>query len=463
VNHTIQDGYIFNLNSGGGGGHPDFIQLDNQAGAGYWFKDILVQRVFIEGDTNAATGTDGAMGQIESGAFADPTRYTNVVFRNNIFKNVRGPFSDSVDGMKFYNNLFYRSPRDGGNVTAGGDADLVLTSITRSGTNATAILAAGHQLALKTDLFITGANETNFNRGLNTNVVNPPGWLGDIRSMTSTSFVYTVEDAGATTATGGPFLARGNRGSSYGTTFKNNIFYGGGLTDSDNVGWYYNDQVGSQHSGTTVIADYNHVSGITGNNKDEAAWTYNGQEANGVNGGIPLVVNEVGGDFRLTTNSASYLAGTNLSALFTTDYLGQSIPTNEWNIGPLSGAANSSGTPPPPSDTTPPTPNPATWSTVPTTVDYQSISMQVSLATDAENPPVQYRVIRDGAFAEGWQTSRDFTVSGLSPSTTYSFTCQARDSVGNATAESAAESATTDAAPPASGIDATVDLLNIAP
>lgn len=371
ANHVIQDGYGFNFNSGGGGGHPDFVQLDNQAGDGFWWKDLLIQRVFIEGDTNAAPGTDHALGQIETGAFADDVRYTNMVIRNSIFKNVRGPFSDSNDGFKFVNNLFYRSPREASAVTAGG----------------------------------------------------------------------------------------GVRGSSYGTTFYNNIFYGVGWTDSDTVGWYYTAQSGSQASNTTVIADWNHVAGILGGDKSVALFTYNGQEANGINvdGEHPRFIGESIGDYRLTTNSLSYLGGTNLtSAGFlgdNVDFLGNPYPTNgPWSIGPIHLAAEATGAPPPPTDTDPPTPDPMTWASVPAAVDNDSITMTASTATDADTPPVQYyfeeTTGNPGGSSSGWISTTTYVDSGLNGSTLYTYRVKARDALGNETGWSTPESATTDPDPP---------------
>lgn len=62
---------------------------------------------------------DAAVAQMASAHFGH-LNYTNIVFRNNVFWRVRGTCSDSIDGLKFYNNLFYDTPRAGGNVTAGG-------------------------------------------------------------------------------------------------------------------------------------------------------------------------------------------------------------------------------------------------------------------------------------------------------------------------------------------------------
>jgi hypothetical protein len=335
--HTIQDGYVYNLNNRDSGGHPDFWQLDDQDGDGYWLKDLLFQRILVEGlahrdipggavtltkatnttlvtvsapifaaymddpetsmniavdghpdfpdgwtwsitnyisstqvevssaygETNQTftiTDADAAMGQLESGAFADQTRYTNVIFRNMIFKNVRGTMSDSLDGLHFENCAFIQSGRVG-NVTAGG----------------------------------------------------------------------------------------GTRGSSWGTTFTNCIFVGVALTDATDTGWYFNDETvpTGTHTNTSVFADFNYVGGVTYVAKD-SSWTYDGQNVHSINGGDPMFVNLALNDFRLATNSPLIGVGTDLSARFTTDFNGD--PISVWNIGPLAGAAEA-GAPQTPSPT----------------------------------------------------------------------------------------------------------------
>jgi hypothetical protein len=267
ANHTIQDGYAYGLDSGGSGGHPDFLQLDNQGGTGFWFKDILVQRVFVEGNTNSIS--DAQIAQIESGAFGDP-RWTNFVIRSSIFKNVRGPINDSNDGMKIYNNLFYRSPRAGGLVTTGG----------------------------------------------------------------------------------------GVRGSSYGTRIYNNIFFGCGLTDGKNLGWYQNGLSSAVSSNTTVFADHNFVAGISGVPKQVAPpdsvfyWAITGQEANGINGGNPLFMNEAAGDFRLAQGSPLLNRGVSVADLLGTsvDYLGNPLTVGAVSIGPFGLAGGGGSSPDPDSE-----------------------------------------------------------------------------------------------------------------
>ena len=102
-------------------------------------------------------------------------------------------------------------------------------------------------------------------------------------------------------------------------------------------------------------------------------------------------------------------------------------------------------------DTTPPSPDPMTWVSVPAANDHESISMTATTATDPSG--VQYYFDETsgnpGATDSGWQSSTSYTDSGLSPETQYTYTVTARDVSPNfnETAASTAESATTEAAP----------------
>jgi O-glycosyl hydrolase len=101
-------------------------------------------------------------------------------------------------------------------------------------------------------------------------------------------------------------------------------------------------------------------------------------------------------------------------------------------------------------DTTPPTPNPMTWATVPTATGSSTITMTATTATDATTPPVQYyfECTNDGSKSSGWQSSATYVASSLTPSTKYSFRVRARDGAAtpNVTGWSSTLSATTTAA-----------------
>jgi len=102
-------------------------------------------------------------------------------------------------------------------------------------------------------------------------------------------------------------------------------------------------------------------------------------------------------------------------------------------------------------DTTPPTPNPMQWATVPYATGTTSLSMQCVTATDATSPPVQYRFNSSNSGNSSWQTSRTFSESSLGVNTSYSYQVQARDSAGtpNETGWSSSASAYTLANTPA--------------
>jgi hypothetical protein len=99
-----------------------------------------------------------------------------------------------------------------------------------------------------------------------------------------------------------------------------------------------------------------------------------------------------------------------------------------------------------PPDTTPPTPNPMTWASVPTATGSTSITMTATTATD-NRPPVRYyfECTTDGSKSSSWQTSTTYVATGLTPSTLYSFRVKAHDSSSahNETGWSSTQSATT--------------------
>ncbi len=111
------------------------------------------------------------------------------------------------------------------------------------------------------------------------------------------------------------------------------------------------------------------------------------------------------------------------------------------------GTYDDSGTtaPPPTGDTTAPSGTPSLTAT-------PASSSQISLAWGAATDNVGvtgYRVYRNGTQV-ATTASRSYVDSGLSPSTTYSYTVRAYDAAGNLGAASTTASATTIAAPPAS-------------
>jgi len=103
--------------------------------------------------------------------------------------------------------------------------------------------------------------------------------------------------------------------------------------------------------------------------------------------------------------------------------------------------------PNPPVDTTAPTPNPMTWSSVPAPASASSIVMTATLASDDLNGVLyKFTCTAGGGHNSGWQASNTYTDTGLLPETQYTYTVMARDTSAaqNATTASTAKSATTD-------------------
>jgi hypothetical protein len=128
-----------------------------------------------------------------------------------------------------------------------------------------------------------------------------------------------------------------------------------------------------------------------------------------------------------------------------------------------------------PSDTTPPAPDPMTFSSAPANFSATQIDMTATLATDATTPPVEYFFTIDnstcaanagtGGTSSGWQSGRSYSDIILQPNKCYGYTVKARDSAStpNVTAASGVSSSYTSANVP--GIPtlngATVTTLNL--
>ncbi|WP_372805767.1 hypothetical protein [Pontiella sp.] len=101
-------------------------------------------------------------------------------------------------------------------------------------------------------------------------------------------------------------------------------------------------------------------------------------------------------------------------------------------------------------DTTPPTPDPLTWITVPTATSASEITMTATNATDPNGVEYYFEETsgNPGGYDSGWQSSQTFSATGLVANTTYTYTVVARDLSANfnvSTTASSAESVTTPA------------------
>jgi hypothetical protein len=101
-------------------------------------------------------------------------------------------------------------------------------------------------------------------------------------------------------------------------------------------------------------------------------------------------------------------------------------------------------------DTTPPSPDPMTWATVPYSTGTSSIAMVASTATDVSGVEYYFQCTSGGGNDSGWQDSTTCADTGLSGGTQYCYAVMARDKSPNqnATAWSTTECATTDVPPP---------------
>jgi len=100
-------------------------------------------------------------------------------------------------------------------------------------------------------------------------------------------------------------------------------------------------------------------------------------------------------------------------------------------------------------DTTSPSPDPMTWSSVPAATSTTSIAMTATTATDPSGVEYYFTCTAGGGNDSGWQSSPTYEDTGLQPDTTYTYTVKARDQSANQneTAASSAESGTTDPPP----------------
>ncbi|HSP41674.1 MAG TPA: sialate O-acetylesterase, partial [Luteolibacter sp.] len=108
-------------------------------------------------------------------------------------------------------------------------------------------------------------------------------------------------------------------------------------------------------------------------------------------------------------------------------------------------------------DTTPPSPDPMTWETVPTAIGDSSITMTATTATDLNEVEYYFENVSGGGNNSGWQDSPTYVDTGLAAETEFSYRVRARDKTPalNTTGWSPAASATTDpvdnGAPPTPG------------
>src|SRR5438046_1809455 len=146
-----------------------------------------------------------------------------------------------------------------------------------------------------------------------------------------------------------------------------------------------------------------------------------------------LIGSDSAAPYSVSWNTTSTNNGSHTLTAVATDLLG--VP---WNSNPVTVTVSNG----PPPDTTPPT--------VPTGLTASAVSSsQINLAWTASSDNVGvsgYRVYRNGTQI-ATTSATSFANTGLSPSTTYSYTVAAYDAAGNLSAQSSSASATTPAPP----------------
>ena len=99
-------------------------------------------------------------------------------------------------------------------------------------------------------------------------------------------------------------------------------------------------------------------------------------------------------------------------------------------------------------DLTPPTPATMSFSSPPATVFDSSVTMTATTATDANGVQYYFACTGGGGHDSGWQNSPVYTDTGLSASTLYSYTVQARDKSINRNPNTASSAASATTASP---------------
>src|SRR6266853_2273684 len=151
--------------------------------------------------------------------------------------------------------------------------------------------------------------------------------------------------------------------------------------------------------------------------------------------GANLGARDTSAPYSVSWNTTATTNGSHTLTAVATDLLGVQFTSD-----PVTVTVNNAPPPPPP-DTTPPS--------VPTGLTASAVSssqINLSWAASSDNVGVSgYRVFRDGTQI-ATTSATSFPNTGLSPSTTYSYTVAAFDAAGNLSAQSSPASATTPAA-----------------
>lgn len=100
-----------------------------------------------------------------------------------------------------------------------------------------------------------------------------------------------------------------------------------------------------------------------------------------------------------------------------------------------------------PPDTSPPSPNPATWATEPYVVAQDSIRMAATTASDESGVEYYFECTSNQAYSSDWQDSPEYELTSL-PKGTYSFVVRVRDKSPNQNTTANSPAVTLDLTPP---------------
>lgn len=347
----------------------------------------------------------------------DPTATGTLNFRNNLIAvgNATPLVDSGVDIDTHTNNLYNR-------------------------TSGTTLVSSGASAFTAANLSTYEATALSASPGL-VNAANPPtGFSGAYPTLTPNT-------TGLSLQTGSPAI---NNGVDLGTSFNGSINSQTRVAPWD-IGAYESGAVADTTPPTVSSASIN----AAGN---QLTITCNEAIRIGTGGSGGMTISASGG--AVTLGAPTVTGGTSLVYPISGRVIAGSETITRTYVQPTNGIEDLAGndlasfsaqsvTNNAAADTTPPTPNPMTFSSMPSAASSFSVTMTASLATDAGPGTVEYYFDETsgnaGGTDSGWITSRTYTNNGLSPGIQYTYRVMARDAAPtpNVTSPSASVNVTT--------------------
>lgn len=160
---------------------------------------------------------------------------------------------------------------------------------------------------------------------------------------------------------------------------------------------------------------------------------------------VPVAMSATDGNFNSTVESVQATINTTgwSEGKHTVFVRGKDLDTNWGAFSAVFLYINNTG------DTTPPTPDPMTWTIAPQATGPTTITMTATTATDPSGVEYYFECLTTGGHSSGWQSSTVYTDTDLLPSTQYTYRVKARDQyvTPNETEWSSQQSATTQEQP----------------